>query len=71
LEESFPLVDWAGFVPHFRLPVTLSYNRTMTESPDVVHVTAIAYLHLRQTHLRQTDASGNSAGGIACGVISK
>lgn len=39
-----PISGWAGFMPYFRLPVTLSYNGAMTESLDVVNVSANAYL---------------------------
>jgi hypothetical protein len=34
----------SGFVPHFRLPVSLSYQGSVTEALDIVNVKAAAYI---------------------------
>jgi hypothetical protein len=39
-----PVSGIAGFVPYFRLPVTLSYQGQMTESLDVISLSATAYV---------------------------
>lgn len=52
----------AGFMPHFRLPLSLTYQGTVTESLDVVNVTAAACLLFARSSVLVQDSDENYLG---------
>ncbi|MGD0162564.1 MAG: hypothetical protein ABSB39_08845 [Candidatus Sulfotelmatobacter sp.] len=57
-----PVTGVPGFMPHFRLPVSLSYHGSVTEVLDIVNVTATVYLLYARLGFPAQNSAGNYLG---------